>query len=128
MELMRIIAACVLCLPLILLVKKAAPEQSFLLSLAVVLAAVFTCIAMVSPAVEHMKGLFSQVGLEGRYIAILLRTLAAALVTKLGADICRDGGGQALAGVVELAGASASIMILLPLLEAVVELLLGYFT
>lgn len=128
MELIRIIAACVLCLPLMLLVKKAAPEQSFLLSLAAVLTALVATIAIVSPAVEKLGNIFSRVGLESGYITVLMRTVSAALVTKLGADVCRDGGGQALADVVELAGAGASLTILLPLLETVVDLLLGYFT
>ena len=64
--------------------------------------------------------------MEAAYLTVLLRTLAAALVTRLCADLCRDGGSQALASAVELAGAAASLVIALPLLEAVVELLLGW--
>ena len=48
-------------------------------------------------------------------------------MTKLGSDLCRDGGSQALAGAVEMAGAAAAVVIALPLLESVVGLLLGYF-
>ena len=128
MELMRIIAACVLSLPLVLLVKKAAPEHGFLLSLAVLLSAVVACAALTVPTVERVQTLFLRAGLESQYVTILMRTVAAALVTKLGADICRDGGSQALASAVELAGTAASLVIVLPLLEAVAELLLGYFT
>ena len=58
---------------------------------------------------------------------ILLRTLAAALVTRLCADLCKDGGSQALASAVEIAGAAAALAIAMPLLKAVIELLLRYF-
>ena len=59
--------------------------------------------------------------------APLRETLAAALVTRFCADLCKDGGSQALATAVETAGAVAALVIALPLLEAVVGLLLGYF-
>ena len=77
---------------------------------------------------ERLDALFRQAGVESGHVAILLRTVAAALVTRLCGDLCRDGGSQALATVVELAGAAAALLIALPLLEAVAGLLLGYFT
>ena len=48
-------------------------------------------------------------------------------MTRFCADLCKDGGSQALATAVETAGAVAALVIALPLLEAVVGLLLGYF-
>jgi len=125
---MRIVALCLVCLPVVLLVKKGAPEQALLLSLAALLAAGVGCMALITPTVEKLKDLFARAGLESAYISVLLKTLAAALVTRLGADVCRDGGSQALAGAVEMAGAAASLAVAMPLLQAVTELLLGYFT
>ena len=86
------------------------------------------CLSLVMPAVEQLRDLFTRAGLESSYVAILLKTLAAAAVTRLCADLCRDGGSQALGSAVELAGAGASLLIAIPLLQAVTELLLGYFT
>ena len=60
-------------------------------------------------------------------MAVLLKTVAAALVTKLCADLCRDGGSQALATTVEAAGAVAALVLAMPLLRAMAELLLGFF-
>ena len=65
--------------------------------------------------------------METAHIAVLLRVTAAALVTRFCADLCKDGGSQALASAVETAGAAASLVIALPLLKAVVEMLLGFF-
>lgn len=48
-------------------------------------------------------------------------------MTRLCADLCKDGGSQALASAVETSGAVAALAIAMPLLKAVVELLLGYF-
>lgn len=128
MELIRIMGICVICLPAVLLVKKAAPEQALLLTAAAVLAAGLGCLTLTVPAVEKLRSLLTRAGLESAYAAVLLKTLAAAVVTRLCADLCRDGGSQALAGAVELAGAGASLLMAMPLLEAVTDLLQGYFT
>ena len=49
-------------------------------------------------------------------------------MTRLCADLCRDGGSQSLATAAETAGSLAVLLIALPLLRAVTDLLLGYFT
>ena len=124
MDAFRLIALCVLALLPVALLKKKTPEQALLLTLAVLAVAAARCAAMAAPLVERLRQL---VGLEESHVSVLLRTVAASLVTKLGSDLCRDGGSQALAGAVEMAGAAAAVVIALPLLESVVGLLLGYF-
>lgn len=128
MEGLRIAAVCLACLPVLLLVKKAAPEQALLLSAAVLAAAGLALVSLAAPAVERLRALFDQAGLDSGHTAILLKTLAVSMVTKLCADLCRDGGSQALGTAVELAGALTALLILLPLLEAVTALLQGYLT
>lgn len=128
MELIRVMAVCVICLPAVLLVKKAAPEQALLLTAAAVLAVGAGLLTLTAPVVEDLRALFDQAGLESGYVSVLLKTLAAAVITRLCADLCRDGGSQAMASAVEMAGAGASLLIAMPLLEAVTELLQGYFT
>lgn len=128
MEGLRIAAVCLACLPVLLLVKKAAPEQALLLTAAVLAAAGLALMGLAAPAVERLRALFDQAGLDSGHTAILLKTLAVSIVTKLCADLCRDGGSQALGTAVELAGALTALLILLPLLEAVTALLQGYLT
>lgn len=128
MEGLRIAAVCLACLPVLLLVKKAAPEQALLLTAAVLAAAGLALVGLAAPAVERLRALLDQAGLDGDHTAILLKTLAASVVTKLCADLCRDGGSQALGTAVELVGALMALLILLPLLEAVAALLQGYLT
>lgn len=113
-------------LPLAVLKKKSS-EQAILLVLAVVLLVVFRCITMAMPLFTMLEDLFLRAGIEVAYIDILLRAVAVSLTSHVGADLCRDGGSQALAAVVEMAGAVAVLLIATPLLEAVTKLLLGYF-
>lgn len=128
MELMRLMALCVACLLPVLLLKKKAPEQVLLLTLAILSAVAVRCLALAAPLIGELEALFSRAGIEGEYISSLFRTMAAALVTRLCADLCRDSGSQALAAAVEIAGALAALLIAMPLLRAVAALLLGYFT
>lgn len=125
---MKLSALCVALMVPVLLLRKKTPEQALLLTIAILAVALARCLSAAAPVLEELRALFQRSGVEPAYVSILLRTVAAALVTRLCADLCRDGGSQALATAVEAAGAVAALLISLPLLQAVVELLLGYFT
>ncbi len=128
MELLRLMGLCALCLLPVMVLRGKNPEQALLLVLAIAAVVLGRVVALAAPLLERLDALFQQAGVESGHVAILLRTVAAALVTRLCGDLCRDGGSQTLGTVVELAGAAAALLIALPLLEAVAQLLLGYFT
>ncbi len=127
MESLRLIGLCVVILLPLALLKKHSAEQAMLLTLAVTAFVVLRCASVAVPLLDTLETLFERAGIESVYIEILLRTVAASLVTRVCADLCRDGGSQALATLVEIAGTVAVLLISLPLLEAVAELLLGQF-
>ena len=128
MELLQLMGLCALCLLPILVLRKNAPEQALLLVLAIGAVVLARVLALAAPLLEQLRTLFDQAGVDSSHVSILLRTVAAALVSRLCGDVCRDSGSQTLGTVVELAGAAAALLIALPLLEAVAGLLLGYFT
>ncbi len=127
MELLKLAALCAVCILPVVLLRKQTPEQALLLTIAILAVAAARCVSLALPLMEELRALFDRAGIEPLYLSILLRTLAAALVTRLCADLCKDGGSQALASAVETSGAVAALAIAMPLLKAVVELLLGYF-
>ncbi len=127
MELLKLAALCAVCLLPVVLLRKQTPEQALLLTAAILAVAAARCLSLALPLLEEIRALFQLAGIEPAYLSILLRTLAAALVTRLCADLCKDGGSQALASAVETAGAVAALAIAMPLLKAVIELLLMYF-
>ena len=126
MDSLRLMGFCVILLVPIIVVKKKVPEYGLLLTLAGALFVVFRCISMTAPLIATMEELVLRSGLDGLHIGILLRTVAVSLVSHLCAGLCRDGGSQTLAAVVEMTGAVAVLVIGLPLLESVVELLLKF--
>jgi len=126
MDSLKLMGFCVILLLPIIIVKKRLPEQGVLLTIAAVLIVVVRCISLTAPLMKTMEELVVRTGLDGEYLGILLRTVAVSLVSHLCSGLCRDGGSQALASLVELSGATAVLVIGLPLLEAVVELLLQF--
>ena len=127
MEYISLVGICAAAVLPFVLLKKYAPEQALLLVFGVVALVVLRSISLAAPLLETLEDLFLKAGIEKAYIEVLLRTVAAALVTHLCAGLCRDGGSQAMASAMEMAGAVASLLIALPLLEAVANLLLEYF-
>ncbi len=128
MDVLKIALLCITALIPLALLKKYSAEQALLLVSAVMILAVCHCLSYAERILRVLEELCERAGIEGAYFSILLRTVAASLVTHLSADLCRDGGSNALATLVEIAGAVAALLISLPVLEAVTDLLLGYFS
>lgn len=127
MDILKLMFFCVIVLLPMALLKKYAAEQALLLTIAVVALLVVRLLSYIAPFLTTLEELFARAGVSGAHIAILFRSVAASLVSHICADLCRDGGSQTLATLVESAGTIAVLLIAMPILQAVTELLLGYF-
>ena len=127
MEILKLAGLCVVCLLPVVLLRRQSPEQALLLTLAVLLAVTARSLQTAAPLLEEIRALFQRAGIEPLYVSVLLRTTAAAVVARLCAGLCKDGGSQALAFAVEAVGSIAALAIALPLLQAVVGLLMEFF-
>lgn len=128
MEMLKLTGLCAVCLVPILLLRKSAPEQAFLLTAAVLAAAFFRCAQALSPVLVRIQALLKEAGLSAESCGILLRVMVLTVISRLCADLCRDGGSHALGAVVELAGTVGALAVSMPLLEKAVTLLMRYFT
>lgn len=128
MEVLKLALCCVAALVPLVLLKKQAAEQALLLTVAVLGLVIYRSLTYLGPILTMLETLFTRAGIESAYLEILLKTVAASMVTHLCADLCRDGGSQALATLVEIAGTIAALLIALPVIQAVGELLLQYFS
>ena len=79
----------------------------------------------------HLLGQFFQRellewgGLSAELFVPLLKTVGIALISRTGGALCRDAGEGAMAGLVEMAGAFAAILVALPLFRAAWQMLEG---
>lgn len=125
MEWLQIAAIAVLTAVAAVLVKQYLPAYASFVQLGgLAIAALFT-LRFLPDILGSADSLFAFAGLESGWLTVLFKTLGIALVTELAADICRDNGSNALAGVVELGGKAIILLLSLPLLRAVAEIAAG---
>ena len=122
----RVSAAALSMLILIMLLKKSNPELSVLLSLTAVILMLFASLKSNGDFSELGNLLRSQFGLNESYIRPVIKCVAAAVVTKITADLCRDSSQSAAASAVELAGTLCAIGIMMPLLLTMLKMVGAY--
>lgn len=124
-ELGKIIAICLIGAVLTLLLEKSHPELAILLVLSVCAGLLLFGLSRLGTVLSALKQLAQAGGLSSDLLQPLVKTVGIALVTRTGAELCRDAKQGAMASVVEMAGAFCAIIVSLPLLGAVWELLRG---
>lgn len=73
------------------------------------------------PFFDFIKGLANDNGLSA-YFTIMLKALGISACCRIGSEICRDSGENALASKVELAGKVGIVILSLPLVKQLLEI------
>ena len=126
MEIVKFVVIGIICAVMTVVVRQYRPELAVIVQLAgIVIIAIF--------AFEYLKNIFEETGsffsdvqiVSDGYLTILVKILAIAVITKLGADICSDSSNSALATVVELTGKTVILVMCLSLIKTLVNLAKG---
>lgn len=120
---LRLTALCVVGALLAALLRRPNGEMAMLLALAVCGGAV----GLLLEPLEELRTFWEEAAAWGELpvelFSPLVKTVGIALVSRTGADLCRDAGENAVASTLETAGAVAAIVVSLPLFRAAWELL-----
>ena len=108
-----------------LLLKRQNPELAVCAALAVCGVAACYVLQKAETVVTLLETMTQTGGISDSVIEPLLKTTGIALISKAGAELCRDAGQGAMASIVETAGAFCAIVVAAPLFGAVWELLRG---
>ena len=104
-----------------LLLRRGAPE----LTLPLAAAAVAVILLAAAGFLRGLRDLSDTVrvsfGVSETYTLPMLKCLSISLVTKFGAELCRDASQNAAASAVELAGTVCALSVVLPLLTAILK-------
>lgn len=115
-----------ICAVLAVIVRQYRPELAVFVQLAgIIILAIF--------AVEYLKNIFAETNglfsemtiISDGYLELLIKILGTAVLTKIGADICRDSSNSALASVVEIVGKTIILAMCLSLIKTLAELAKG---
>lgn len=108
---------------LTLVIKRTNPEISAALTLAV-------CALVLTLAMETAAGVLrvleiveADTGFSASYTAPVLKCVGIGIVSKLGADVCRDGGQTAVAASLEICGAICAVYVALPLIKTLLQMM-----
>ena len=104
-------------------VRKQVPELALLLALCTGVLIVLYCTGALSSVTAFMEELTEVGGLSPGIVAPVVKATGIAIVTRLGADVCRDAGEGAVAAGVEGAGSILALLVVLPLMSGVLELI-----
>ncbi|MEW6242730.1 MAG: stage III sporulation protein AD [Bacillota bacterium] len=124
MELVQIIALCLLSIVLLVLLRKERPELAVLLSLAAGTMVFLLILTRIVAVIQFVTELSVRAGVNMVYLTAVLRVIGIAYITEFGAQVCRDANESAIASKVELAGKVLIILVAVPVIRAVLELLM----
>lgn len=112
---------------LIALLKKWNADLAVFVKIAAGVLLVAACIASVAPIVEYVSELaaFGERNEMLTAAEFMLRVLAAAIVTHICANICRDCGEATLASYMELGGKMEIVLLSLPLVKEIIDVSVG---
>ena len=94
-----------------------------LLALAAAVPLLMQLAAPVRELFDFLKRLTGYSGVSDTLFLPLYKTIGIALIVRIGGNLCKDAGQNALASVLEFAGAICALVTALPLLSAVLDLL-----
>ena len=104
-------------------VRKQAPEIAILLSLAGVCAILLYALNLVGSIKTILETLMDTAQLSPAIAAPVLKTVGISVLTRFGAEVCRDAKENGLASAVEFAGAAAALCLTIPLLQLVLDMI-----
>ena len=102
-------------------VKQYKKEYAILVGLATVVVILFFTLDTLSTAIAQISLITEKSGVDVRYFVAVMKVVGVAYITQFGAEILRDGGENAIALKVELAGKVFILGLTLPIVTEVLE-------
>ncbi|MBE7022791.1 MAG: stage III sporulation protein AD [Ruminococcaceae bacterium] len=125
MDIIKIIGIGIVGAVLSLIVKEYKPVFSVCIGVLTATVIFFLILSQLSYALDVVGMLASRLSIDDVYIKIIIRIIGMAYVSRLGSEVCRDAGQNAVAQKIELAGKIMIVASSIPILTSVLNLLLG---
>ena len=122
--LLRVLAAALLGILAIGVLKKTEPAFAALLMIALLAALALPLGSFIDELRDFFSELSELAELKGDYVLPVCKCTLIAVIARLGADLCRDSGVSAFASAIEITGTLAAFVVTLPLLRAVLTLIM----
>lgn len=121
--LIRILAVSIPAALLAAALRKDSPVMAALLALAAACVMIFSCLEALTEITEFLRDVAAAAGVSGTVLSVLMKAVGIAILSRLGADLCRDAGLSSAASAAELAGSAGALYAALPIMRAVFRLI-----
>ena len=101
---------------------EAGGEFAVLASIGTVLLIAVMTMTVLKPVLGFLEELRDTAGLTGSTTGPVLKAMAIGILTQTGAGICEDAGEKTIGSALKMAGSTASVFVLLPLMESLLTL------
>ena len=120
---LKLAGICLVASVFALLLKKDSPELSILIVLGTCIVILLSLVQAMEKISSFLQEVYTWGSLPQELFAPLFKTLGIALISRTGAELCRDAEQKAVAALLESVGAFTAILAAVPLFERVWELL-----
>lgn len=110
---------------LIILTRQINKEFSFILSIAASVILFSLVIADFKQIIDQILSLSNEINGLNPYVSLMLKILGVSVITQFVVDLCRDSGENALATQTELASKIIILIMVMPLFEAMLNIVIG---
>ncbi len=83
----------------------------------------FMVIPYLKALLEMFRDISNRIGLDVKYISLVLKVIGIAYVAQFGAELCRDSGESALASKIEFGGKVIIVVLSMPVLYSFLEII-----
>lgn len=98
------------------------PEIAIQISLAASAVIFFVLAPYLRTVVEMFRDISNQIGMDTKYIGIVLKVIGIAYAAQFGAELCRDAGEGAVASKIEVAGKIIIMTLSMPVMYRLLEI------
>lgn len=129
MNVFKIVSLGLAATALAVLVKNWRKEIALQISLVAAVLIFFAVLPSLKTVFEVFRDISERIGLDAKYITIVLKVIGIAYVTQFGAELCRDAGESAVASKIEFGGKVMIVALSVPVMYSfleVVESIINY--
>ncbi len=106
---------------LILVLGKSRKEYAFVVTLTGCLILFFFGISKVQAVADMLQKLENYIGVDHKYIEILLKMVGIAYLAELSSNLCKDADQNAVAGQIDMVAKISMLLLSLPILQSLLE-------
>ncbi len=122
MDVFRVIGIGLLATSLSLLLRQQRPEFALAMPILGAAGILFCVLPYLQEVLVMFETMANQVGLESRYLKMIVKIIGVAYLCQFGAELCRDAGESSIAGKIELGGKVMILALSMPVISGFLDL------